>query len=310
MYFTIHTEEMHLLAGKPHMYQLLYLYMRRHADYQTGLIGVKPKTSLKALCEYLYVEPGPGIRNAGSPSIKQIRLGLSSLEKSALIESRSLVSKDKKQLIFFLPYSVWDYSVQNKVGTNWARKIDKKLGSVDNSKNPLKTMEKSDLKQDVGTDMGTIKNAEVGTHLNNKYIYNSLSSKTKKMKIVIEKDYCPTEETLKKLTELEIIKFHNRLELQKFISYYQSRDTQSCDWDSQYICWLINAKQFFENKQQEKKQDGSKQYPNRTYKPLSAVDAVRARNKTLSTNAVIELEIDNEGRYQPALGRSDPGIWS
>lgn len=111
--FQINTDEQYYLRGLPHLSILVYLYLRQHMDYKTGITGIARKVSLKSIAEHLYVEPHQGIRG-GSPSEQQIRRALDWLEKAGLIKRNTLANRANKQSVFKLLLANTDYSVQNK----------------------------------------------------------------------------------------------------------------------------------------------------------------------------------------------------
>lgn len=110
-FVTISYEELSALDGLPWLQQILYLRgIKPHADYETGMVGVRRKISYQSLSEVLYVEPHPGITSSGSPSKDQLRRALKGLEKAGLIQIQS----SERQLVFQCLISDQDYSVQNK----------------------------------------------------------------------------------------------------------------------------------------------------------------------------------------------------
>lgn len=78
----------------------LYFTLRWLMDFRTGLVGVYPERSWQALTEWLYEQPGPGVKG-GSPSRNQLRRAARKLVRVGLIEMRS--SEAQRKLIFFLP---------------------------------------------------------------------------------------------------------------------------------------------------------------------------------------------------------------
>jgi hypothetical protein len=106
--------EIEQLSGLPHTAIVLYLVLRRCMDYATGEVGITRRVSWQGLREELYVEPGPGMRDSGSPSLGQIRRVCGHLERSGLVRRDSI---EREQLIFLLPKAQTDNLVQNKPGT-------------------------------------------------------------------------------------------------------------------------------------------------------------------------------------------------
>lgn len=298
MFFTINKEEMNLLAGIPYFYQLLYIYLRSKVDRASGLVGAKKgqKISLKAISEWLYVEPSQGIKNSGSPSIKKIRVALKALECSGLLKSRSIATKDKKQLILFLPYALQDNSAQKKEGMNGARKQDVEEGLRLKTQIHDKQSNSVNLNENIGTEVGVFQTQKVGTPQKNNNIYTHTIC-DKKNKNFILPNYQPSTAILQKATELGINQFHSPLELQKFIAYYQGNGIASADWDSHYLRWLINSNRFQQQNQQGEK--NAKRQPRiyRTRETLSAPEQGRQRNHEISKNQIIDVEADNKGQH-------------
>lgn len=285
--FVITSSEIDQLYGMVHLYQLLYFYLRSKMDKQTGLIGSKEgcRISLAALAECIYVEPGQGLKNTGSPTIKQIRVALNALQRKGLIELRSIVKVNHKQLIIYLPLAQQGYSAQNKVGTFGAHK----QGRVDDAFYDNKTLAKStcyDYYGDaINKDEGTSPDRKEGAHQE----YNNNSLYIGKRSNFIQEKYHPGEQCLAKIKQLDLFVLHTSLELEKFINYYKSKQQSCKDWDSKYICWLINAKQYQLNGG---RQDVSKQRDGYFYgqRRLSAVDRVRQRNQIVQENTSIDVE--------------------
>jgi hypothetical protein len=101
------------LLGLPLLARVLYLQgLRRHMDYATGLVGAKRKVCYQGLREVAFVEPVTGRQDAGSPSIKSVRVAIQQLIKAGLIESKGT----DKQLIFYCPMADLDQSDQKKEG--------------------------------------------------------------------------------------------------------------------------------------------------------------------------------------------------
>lgn len=106
-------EEDLALQGLPWMAQLLYLRgLRPYMDYASGVVGIKRGISYQGLAETLYLEPGQGKTDTGSPTIKAIRNAVMNLEKAGLLVK---ISAERK-LIFELVLADRDDSVKKKLG--------------------------------------------------------------------------------------------------------------------------------------------------------------------------------------------------
>jgi hypothetical protein len=105
------------LQGLPYDAQILYLRgLRRKMDYQTGEVGRKQRVSWQGLSELLYVEPGQGCVDTGSPSRDRVKRASKWLERAGLVIMRSIQAE--KHLIFFLPLADVHNSAQNKPARN------------------------------------------------------------------------------------------------------------------------------------------------------------------------------------------------
>ena len=101
------------LMGLPLLARVLYLQgLRRHMDYTTGLVGIARGISYQQLREVAFIEPTTGRQDAGSPTIKAVRVALSQLMSAGLIES--IGTKDK--LVFRCILAALDQSVSKKEG--------------------------------------------------------------------------------------------------------------------------------------------------------------------------------------------------
>lgn len=100
------------LQGLPLRAQIIYLRgLRRHMDYQTGIVGIKRKISLKSLSEVSQEVVNKQFKDA--PTKNAIRASLEQLKKVGLIERIG----DEDQLIFFLKMADVQRSVQNNHDT-------------------------------------------------------------------------------------------------------------------------------------------------------------------------------------------------
>lgn len=108
-------EELEALEGLPHLHRCLYIFgIRRYMDYQTGITGIKRKISYKSLSEEVYIEIRRGVKEDSTKSRDQVKRALIILEKNGLIERKSIVTKDEKQLILQCKLALTDESIQKK----------------------------------------------------------------------------------------------------------------------------------------------------------------------------------------------------
>jgi hypothetical protein len=111
--------ELSALRGLPYFVRCLYvLAIRPYMDFRTGLVGLGPRISYRALAEALYVEPHQGQNDAGPPHTSRLKRAVTRLETTGLVINRSIVTPTAKQLIFFLPLAATDTSARKKPGPN------------------------------------------------------------------------------------------------------------------------------------------------------------------------------------------------
>lgn len=117
-----------LTGQRPELWQL-YIVLRTLMDYHTGLVGATRRISWRALQEALYVEPGQGLEDTGTPTKAKVRRLADGLARAGLVQNRSAL----KALIFFLPLAVTDQFASNKPGTNPAQTRHTHPGTSDTS---------------------------------------------------------------------------------------------------------------------------------------------------------------------------------
>lgn len=116
--FLITDEEFTALEGLPYGIRVLYLMLRRHMDFGTGLVGARTGRGIswQALAEWMYVEPQKGF-SVETCSKEKVRRMARQLEKTGLVEARS----NPERLIFRLNLAVVDTCVQKKADTKPTR---------------------------------------------------------------------------------------------------------------------------------------------------------------------------------------------
>ena len=111
--------ELSALRGLPYFVRCLYvLAIRPYMNFHTGMVGLGPRISYRALAEALYVEPHQGEIDAGPPHTSRLKRAVVRLENTGLVINRSVVTPTDKQLIFFLPLAATDASARKKPGPN------------------------------------------------------------------------------------------------------------------------------------------------------------------------------------------------
>jgi len=98
--------------------------LRPYMDYRTGLVGVARGISYQSIAEELYVEPGPGITDSGSPSVRQLERAVVRLERAGLVARDASANERARKLVFRLPLAASDQSAPNKVvGKRWDQPV-------------------------------------------------------------------------------------------------------------------------------------------------------------------------------------------
>lgn len=283
MSYKINHQERQALKGLPHLPRLIYLEaLRPYMDYQTGIVGLQRGISHQSIAEELYIEPHPGYQS-GSPSKDQIRRALKSLEKSGIIQLKSM----NKKLILFCCLAEQDNFAQNKAATKapYQPATPKPHFSQEN---------KADfsIKSSKGT---TSTKPEAATPPVSGYINTpSLAKQASKISV----DFQPSLEVLEKAKQ-HGCPFDNADEFTKFICHHQARGTHSHDWNADFLRWLMRAKQYHEEKKH-----ASHQRANRQAQSISAVERViRAYQCTSTANP--KTIYDHETGYCMAVGEND-----
>ena len=107
--------EFEAMAGLSDHAFRLYVTLRRHMDFGSGLVGgPRRRISLQSLREELYVEPGRGIQGSGAPTKSKVRRTLQALERAGLVVDCS----DGRNLVFELRLASSDSSAPKKTDTN------------------------------------------------------------------------------------------------------------------------------------------------------------------------------------------------
>lgn len=98
--------------------------LRPYMDYRTGLVGVVRGISYQSIAEELYVEPGPGVTDSGSPTVRQLERAVVRLERAGLVARDASANERARKLVFCLPLAASDKSAPNKVvGKRWDQQV-------------------------------------------------------------------------------------------------------------------------------------------------------------------------------------------
>ncbi|CAN4270592.1 hypothetical protein MCERHM31_00793 [Methylophilaceae bacterium] len=107
MYIALTDQELDALQGRDYVLTVLYMYLKRFMDYNTGIVGHQRRISYQSISEALYIEPRQGVKG-GSPHISAIRRMIVQLLSSGIIR------KGKAPLVFKLPMAQVESYAQNK----------------------------------------------------------------------------------------------------------------------------------------------------------------------------------------------------
>lgn len=113
MAFILQDKELEALTGVDYMLYVIYLHLRQHMDYASGIVGIKRGISYQSISEALYIEPRAGVKG-GSPHKSSIRRALDQLEKTGIIRR----GNNPDNLVFKLPFAVTDKNGLKKADTN------------------------------------------------------------------------------------------------------------------------------------------------------------------------------------------------
>ncbi len=266
MSYKVNHQERAALRGLPHVQILLYLMgIRPYMDYATGIVGIKRGISYQSLREEIYVDPHQGYKTE-SFSKDQIKRALKGLEKAGVIKLRSCY----KKLILQCPLATTDKCDQNKAAlkpplqtatTSPRKNIENSIDNEESQKKSATTKSAKAATPPVSGNNITLSLADSGISLIAENFQPS-TAVTEKAK----KHHCPTAECCD--------------ELMKFIVYHQSRATKRCDWNAEFLGWLLRSKQYHKEKKNVKQNNStSNRYP--TSKNQSAVDRVFSANQKL-----------------------------
>lgn len=280
----INANEEAALRGLPYLQRVLYYEgLRPYMDYQSGIVGIKRGISYQSLVEVSYVEPHRGYAS-GSASKSQIRRALIGLQKAGLISRLSSPEK----LIFQCLLAEWDFSAQNKVVI---KPTQKAVPGVP-LRNPeiLDNFENADAKVILPKIAQAVTPPESGniinkTHINANFIFSKKFFEEAQAENLLDLD----EE-------------HTRRD---FIAFHQSRGTLSCNWDAEYLRWLLKRKKYQQEENENVRKKSSSQGRSSF---VSAVDIVRqahAERLKKPHGRIIDGETDFGGPHCLALGAHD-----
>lgn len=230
MDFKINQLEREHLYGLPHLQQLVYYAgIRPYMDYATGFVGIKRGISYQSLREEIYVQPHTGYK-AQAFSRDQIIRAVDGLERAGLIQNHTL----GKALVLKCLLASHDNSVQNKAAT-------KPLGQATikpSHQMPVNSgiVEEFSKKAVIGKPIKAATPPESG--------FNNNSHSNGRMRLGISFEFHPSEGLIEKALAMGCETVNCTEELMRFILYHQSKGTMSCDWDAEYLRWLLNGKRY------------------------------------------------------------------
>jgi len=116
-YVFISGDELEALEGLPHIVCRLYLSLKQHMDFQTGIVGQPRRISWMTLRTMLYVEEFQGFEDTGTPTRGKVTRAMEWLKKRGLVQD--LGTKQRGEAIVFrLALAPLDQSAKNKPGQN------------------------------------------------------------------------------------------------------------------------------------------------------------------------------------------------
>lgn len=273
--FKINQFEQDILKGLPYLQRLIYVFaLRPYMDYATGVVGIKRGISHQSISEELYIEPHPGY-NSGSPSKDQIRRALKGLEKVGAIK---ILSTTKKLIVHCILADKDNY-VENKAATKAHSQADSQNYSI-SPRN--KEYLANSTKKATTFAIGKAATPPVSGNINT-------LSQQKSAVTVISENFQPSTKIIEKAKQHDCPTATCRDEVIKFISFHQSKGTKRCDWNAEFLGWLLRAKQYQQERQHVSYTNSAKRRPT-SHQNLSAVDRVFSANQSLieATGYVID----------------------
>ena len=261
MAYQINKAEHAALYGLPHLQQLLYLRaIRPYMDYATGVVGIKRGISYQSLAEECYIEPHQGYASHRL-SRDQIRRAVAGLERAGIIK---IASKAKKLILNCL-LAATDNCIQNKATTKQPQKATRirRPQHIENSIIELASYTKATSESNDKAATPPVSG-----------INTTLSKQAVEAKM-IDADFQPNVDLVAQALRSGCHTATCPDELLRFISYHQSKGTASCNWDAEYMSWLLKGKAY---NLKEKKYANSSTGNNRSSKQ-SAVDRVFRANQ-------------------------------
>jgi hypothetical protein len=114
--FQLNDSERAAMRGQSLLVRSVYVFgLRPYMDYRTGLVGAVRGISYQSIAEELYVEPGAGVKDSGSPTVRQLERAIERLEHCGLVQRDAGANGRRRQLVFCLPKATSDESAKNKV---------------------------------------------------------------------------------------------------------------------------------------------------------------------------------------------------
>ena len=116
-YVFISEDELEALEGLPHIVYRLYISLKYHMDFQTGIVGHPRRISWMTLRTMLHVEEFQGFEDTGTPTRGKVTRAMEWLKKRGLVQD--LGTKQRGEAIVFrLALAPLGQSVKNKPGQN------------------------------------------------------------------------------------------------------------------------------------------------------------------------------------------------
>lgn len=164
-YVFISGEELEALEGLPHIVFRLYISLKQHMDFQTGIVGHHRRISWMTLRTMLRVEEFQGFEDTGTPTRGRVTRAMEWLKKRGLVQD--LGSKQRGEAIIFkLVLAPLDQSAKNKPGQNPDRTRTGYPEQVKTKEHPVKSSIYTKNKKEPGQnpDSGKPKNPDDTTN--------------------------------------------------------------------------------------------------------------------------------------------------
>lgn len=335
MVFLITSTEFELLQGLPSLHWQIYIILRKEMDIKTGFSGKAFPISLRGLANSCYIEPGQGKQCTGSPSVGKIRIALASLMKVGLIESNSITSASKKQLIYYLPIAFRYLSHPKKHSSFQAHKGNTQDTREDPKDKSVESVSYNRFTRKGSREVGTAPNLKHCTHQENKNnikktniaAATSLSSDVTPSRPIgaafqpaataqhpIPFSFVPNEQVIAQAKTMGLPNAEDPKTLLEFVTHAKAHGKSYHDWDAAFLQWLIHGERLLkqqEAKCQQKDNRNAKSSKNRSASTHgSLVERITKNNQhSDSVSNVLLFSASQQTGHPDTMDKYDDGIW-